>query len=177
MKRPWRFLGAGAMVLAAFAFSGCTNEVASDLDAPIQTITATDVVVLTNIQAVMQSAQTSVQMTHSFSSFSAGTAAGDGMNVTSGPSTSDGQISYAVTAGGNGIVFVGWNHADQHCVGELDFNDAPPTPVHGVATAGVVYYFIAPAASSTDCDASSFAAMASAPSHWPYAPSDNVPHD
>jgi hypothetical protein len=162
--------GAGAVALLA---GGCTSSVQNALDAPIQAIPKTDVVVETNLQGAIQAAQTALEVSGSFSSF--GSSSAGSIDMTAGASGSPGQISYAVIAGGDGIVLVGWNRADQHCVGALYVHSALATPVLGESAPGQ-YYFIAPASSSSACSATSFATMASAPGGWPYEPSTNPPN-
>ena len=170
-----RRLGIGAVVLAgaaaALGMAGCTAAVSNALDAPIQVISATDVAVGTSIQAVAQAAQAHLLVGGSFLGF--GPASAAGTNITSGPSGSSGEISYSVTPGGGALVMTGWNRADRHCVGELYVQTALPTPVLGITSAGQ-YYFVAPAASSSACDAASYAATTAAPTGWPKNPSSSV---
>lgn len=166
-----RLVFASACLAAcAFSLAGCTSQVATDLDAPLKAIGATDVVVETNVQSALQAAQTELQTTGSLSGFTAG--GGGGVALTSGPSPSDGQLSYAVTGGGEGVVLVGWNKADEHCIGAVWFHSEASTPVLGQSAPGQ-YDFVAPAASDSECDAASFANTAAAPAGWPESPASS----
>jgi outer membrane murein-binding lipoprotein Lpp len=157
------------VVSSGLLVAGCsTNQAASDLGAPLSVIPKTDVVVETNIQAVVQAAQAVLQTTQSLAAFGPG--ASGGTSVTTGPSTSAGQISYAVAPGGNGIVFVGWNKADQHCIGQVYVAHPLASPVLSQSAPGQ-YDFVAPAGSSSSCDAASYLAEPSVPSGWPEDPS------
>ncbi len=156
--------------LAMATAPGCSSSVANGLDAPIKAIPATDVVVETNIQAVEQATQATLETTGSFADFN--TADAGGTAVTAGPSSGPGDISYALVGAGSGIVLAGWNHADRHCVGAVSIHRPLSTPVLGESIAGT-YDFVAPAASSAQCSAGAFAASSGAPSAWPESPSSS----
>lgn len=160
---------AACLAACASSLSGCTTQVANDLDAPLQAIGATDVVVETNVQSAMQAAESHLQTAGSLTGFGAGD--GGGVTLTAGPSPSDGDLSYAVTSGGGGIVIVGWNKADEHCIGAVWIGADTTAPVLGETGPNQQYDFVAPAASSSSCDASSFAGTTAAPSGWPEDPS------
>lgn len=161
----WRNVLLGG--LAVIALAGCSGQVANDLDAPIKAISGTDVVIETNVSAVLQSAQAVLATSGSFAAF---TGAGSGTAVTTAASSGPGDISYAVTTGGEGIMLVGWNRADDHCVGALYLHESPPAPVLGATAAGQ-YDFVAPATTSAECDAAGFVSRATAPNRWPESPS------
>lgn len=164
-----RSVGVTAALLGVLlCSSACVSDVSNAVDAPINVIPDTDVAVETNIQSATQAAQTRLEAGGSFSGFTAGQ--GGGTDMTSGPSTAPGQVSYAIIGGGQGIVLAAWNHADQHCIGSVYIHTAMALTVLGVAAPGT-YDFIAPAPSSSNCDAATFAATSPAPSGWPWAPS------
>lgn len=148
--------------------AGCTNQVANDVDAPINAIKDTDTVVETNIQSAITSAST-VAATHGlFTSFSPSSA---GMAATTGPSTGPGDLSYAVAPGGGALVLAAWNHTDQHCIGAVVVSQQLTTPILGVLSPNSqAYDFIAPAATSSACSASAFAATPASPTGWQLAP-------
>jgi hypothetical protein len=168
-NRRLRRLSVCGCMLVSVLLGGCTAEVSQALDAPIKATSATDVVVETNLQAVLQSAQVELETTGSFADFSP---TDGGVAVTSGSSNGPGQISYALVGGGGGIVLVGLNHVDRHCIGVVDIHIALGAPVLG-ATAPGQYSFIAPALSPASCTASSYAALPAASSGWPLAPTTN----
>jgi hypothetical protein len=157
-----------ALVVGGVVAAGCTADVANGLGAPLQAIPKTDVVVETNIQSVQQAAQATLEVSQSFAGF--GSTGAGGTEVTSGPSTSAGQISYAVAPGDEGVVLVGWNHTDQHCVGTVYIHQPLTSPVLGETAAGQ-YDFVAPAPTSAQCYAATFVATPGAPSGWPESPS------
>ncbi len=156
--------------LAMATASGCSSSVANGLDAPIKAIPATDVVIETNIQAVEQATQATLETTGSFVDFN--TADAGGTAVTTGPSPGPADISYALVGAGSGIILAGWNHADRHCIGVLYVHQALSTPVLGESNAGT-YDFVAPASSSAACSAVALAASSGAPSAWPESPSSS----
>ncbi|MHB8246601.1 MAG: hypothetical protein ACYDGN_14880 [Acidimicrobiales bacterium] len=172
MRRGGRLGLVGAasvsLCLAAVGLGGCTAAVGKALDAPLQVIPRTDVVVETNVQSAFEAAQANLAVSGSFAGFGPGS--GGGTDLTAGPSTAPGQISFAVTPGGTGIVFAGWNHADQHCVGSIYVSAQLSSPVLGVSTAGR-YDFIAPSRSSVYCDAATFVGSPATPLNWPELPS------
>lgn len=149
--------------------TGCSS-VQSEIEAPVKVIPETDVVVETNVQSALQGAQTSLEVDGSFSGFGSGAASGS--NVTTGPSTGPSVISYAPTTGGGGIVMVGWNGVDRHCIGALYVHATLPASILGQSAPGQ-YDFIAPANTSADCTASTFTETSSAPSGWPVDPSSS----
>lgn len=162
-------LAATALAATVLSTAGCsTQTAANDFGAPINAIPATDVVVETNIQAAAQAAQTQLESGGSFSGF--GAASSGGVVLTTGASSTPSQISYAVVSNGSGVVFAGYNGADNHCIGQVYVSSTLSAPVLGTANAGQ-YDFIAPSPSSSDCDAASLAAQVGAPSGWPVEPS------
>ena len=131
-------------------------------------IPRTDVIIETNIESALQAAQAELAVSGSFTGF--GPASAGGTDVTAGPSTAAGQLSYAATTGGTGIVVAGWNHADQHCVGTVYLTRELPSPVLGLSSARQ-YDFVAPAPTALSCDATTFAASPATPLNWPELPS------
>ncbi len=161
---------AGALGCGVLGAGCSTTQAAKDFGGPLSVIPRTDVVVETNIQAVVQAAQTVLQTTQSMASF--GAASSGGMDVTTGPSTTAGQISYAIAPGGEGGVFAGWNHTDDHCLGMVYVASPVTTPILGETSPGQ-YEFVDRASSSSQCDAASFVGQSAAPSGWPRAPSSS----
>lgn len=155
------------VLLAGLGLAGCSS-VANDVAAPLGVIKDTDVTVETTLQAVLQAAEVGLETRGSFAGFGPGSSSGT--NVTPGASSGPGQVSYAVTPGGGGLVIAAWNKADRHCIGAVDVHGTIPVSVLGITSPGE-YYFVAPAASSSACDAASLESEGSAPSGWPEAPS------
>ena len=158
---------------AVLALSGCSSQVAKALEAPIKVLSAADVVVETNEQAALQAAQIGLETAGSFSNFGPSSAS-TGLDLTLGPSSGPGQLSYAVVGGGNAVLLAGWNHADEHCIGVLYVHSALSSPVLGVTSPGQ-WDFVAPAKTSSSCDAANLAATSGAPSGWPYGPASGWP--
>lgn len=156
-----------AVAVGLFALAGCSStQAASELGAPLSVIPASDSAVETNVNTLLQSAQGALAASGSFAGFD-GTAAS--VATTTGASTGPALVSYALVAGGDGLLAVAWNHADRHCVGALDVHSSLPSAVLG-ETAAAQYDFVAPAVSPSECTASAFDTPA-APSDWPQAPS------
>jgi hypothetical protein len=157
-------------VASAAACAGCSSStVAKSLDQPIQALNATDVALETTLQAVQQVAETQYAIAHTYSTFSAGAG---GVSVTNGPSPGPGQTSWSAVASGQAIVLALWNKADIHCVGMITIKQAISPPVLGESSPGT-YYFVAPALTSSACDAAVLAENAVTPPGWVYNPSPN----
>ncbi len=146
---------ATALVLAGAGLTATacslSNDASNALQAPLNILPESDVVVETNLNTAVTTSDT-------------GGLSGSGVATTSGPSTSYGVIS--VSSGpGRPAIYAGFNQLSDDCLGMMVV-PAGSLPALGEGLAGTYYFWILKTTSSA-CDAATFALTPSLPSGWP----------
>jgi len=149
----FRVLAAGLLLSGLALIQGCSlsNDVGNGLQAPLNVLPESDVVVETNLSTAQTAAQ-------------AGGLTGSSVATTSGPSTGYSVIS--VSSGpGRPAIYAGFNQLSNDCLG-LMVVPAGSLPALGEGLAGTYYFWILKTTSAA-CDAATFARTPSLPSSWP----------
>jgi len=157
--REWSKLGL-RVLLTGVAFAGLglvasacslSSDASSAIQAPLNILPESDVVVETNLQTAQSAAQ-------------AGGLGGGAMATTSGPSTSYGVIS-ARSGAGRASVYAGFNQLSDDCLGLMVLSTGSQ-PVLGETQPGTYYFWVLKTTPSV-CDAATLAVTGSVPSGWP----------
>ena len=138
---------AAAALSAALAGCGANTALSNAALAPLDVLSATDVVFETNLQSAVEGGQTQVGL-----SAISGTAGVGGIPETSGAPTSTGEVSVATLTGV--VVYTAYNPVDRHCLGTLVLSVGSPT-VLGESVPGTFDFWLGPTTAQS-CTASDF---------------------
>jgi len=143
-----RRAGRCAVIVGTLGLLVAACGLPSAIEAPLRTLTMSDVVVETNLQSVATATD----------------GIGSGVATTTGPSTTYHTVSVS-SAAGHPTVLAGFNQLSNDCLGLVEIT-SPGFPVLGENQSGTFYFWVL-GTTSPACDAASFAATTTAPSHWP----------
>jgi hypothetical protein len=139
--------------LATFASAcGASTALGNAFLAPLSALTATDVVLETNLESAMESGIAQ-----------AGISGSSGGLTTTGPPSTPGVVSVASATGVS--VYTAFNPADRHCLGSFVIAAGAPFAVLGENAPGTYDFWFGPT-SAAHCTASAFTTEAQVPAGW-----------
>ncbi|MGA2805335.1 MAG: hypothetical protein ABSF89_13255 [Acidimicrobiales bacterium] len=148
--------GLAALVITALAAAlsacGASTALGNAFLAPLSALSATDVVLETNLQSAVEGGIAQ-----------AGIPGSSGGLTTTGPPSSPGVVSVATATGVS--VYTAFNPDDRHCLGTFVIAAGAPFAVLGESAPGTYDFWFGPT-SAVHCTASTFTTEAQVPSGW-----------